>query len=153
MTEHQAISVSVNFSREVLDYFEHYDLSGVADQLLDMIDFTNLPECVYKRTTYRTVTITNETFITLYNSLGPRNKKVSLARVFEFGYNVDVLSLDRFQQYLLQDEASSSQQKRAVTLVYRAYRALCEAQHLDNSETLREITSLVYNYYKKVKEV
>lgn len=149
MTEHQAISVSVNFSREVLDYFEHYDLSGVADQLLDMIDFTNLPECIYKRTTYRTVTITNETFIALYNSLGPRNKKVSLARVFEFGYNMDVLSLDRFQKYLIE---GADAPRSSVNIVYRAYRALCEARRLDKSETLEEITSLVYSYYKQLKE-
>ena len=149
MTEHQAISVSVNFSREVLDYFEHYDLSGVADQLLDMIDFTNLPECIYKRTTYRTVTITNETFIALYNSLGPRNKKVSLARVFEFGYNMDVLSLDRFQKYLIE---GADAPRSPVNIIYRAYRALCEARQLDKSETLEEITSLVYSYYKQLKE-
>ena len=134
--------VAVNMSREVYDYYKDYDLSAVANTLMDMYDFTNLPPISGPREVERVVTVTNEMYISLYKSLGPRSKKLSLGRLFEFGYNMDVLSLPRFEKMRTQTRKGNP----TFSLVDRAYRALLQAQKYDNSPELKEITNLVYEY-------
>ena len=136
-----SIVVNVNMSKEVFDYFRNYDKSKVANTLLEMYDFTNLPAVEGARARECKVTIENETFISLYKTLGPRNKKVSLARLFEFAYNMDVLCMPRFKEMQV-----VLQEKPTYTLIDRAYRALLEAQKYDNSPELKEISHLVYEY-------
>lgn len=135
--------VNVNMSREVADYFREYDLSAVADTLLDMYDFTNLPQITGKREVEKRVNVSNQAYIDLYETLGPRSKKISLGRLFEFAYSMDVLALPRFEQLRLADTEKKSP---VASLLNKAYRTLLDAQKYDDSNELKDITSLVYEY-------
>ena len=137
--------VNVNFSREVYEYFKGHDLNQVANTLLDMYDFTNLPPTEGKRYTEKKLDITNEAFISLYKTLGPRNKKVSLARLFEFAYNMDVLTLPRFASMRVTTTAPDPAYP-AFSLVTKAYRALLDAEKLCPSDELRTLVEAVYTY-------
>lgn len=138
--------VNVNMSFDVYNYFKNYDLSRVADTLLEMYDFTNLPQIVGKREKEIKVNVSNEAFLHLYNTLGPRSKKVSLGRLFEYAYSMEVLSLQRFQMMRLETHDDPT-----YSLVDRAYKTLLMAQKYNNSEPLQEITQLVYNYREALK--
>lgn len=143
--------VNANLSREVYEYYKGHDLSKVADTLLEMYDFTNLPQCTTKIDSLQRkecrLNISNEYYISLYNTFGPRSKKLSLGRLFEFGYNMDVLSLSRFESIRVENQNDDP----TYSLVDRAYRALLTAQKYNDSEELRELTRLVYDYREVVK--
>ena len=139
--------VSVNMSLEVYNYFKGHDMSKVADALLEMYDFTNLPQKVGAREKECRLNISNEHYISLYNTLGPRSKKISLGRLFEFAYTMDVLSLPRFET--MRDDAQNDDP--TPSLIDKAYKALLLAQKYDNSEELRQITDVVYNYREVVR--
>ena len=139
--------VNVNMSREVYDYFKGHDLSKVADALLEMYDFTNLPQRTGPREKEVKVNISNEYYISLYNTLGPRSKKISLGRLFEFAYNMDVLALPRFESMRVEDQHDNP----TYSLVDRAYRALLTAQKYDKTPELRQLTKLVYEYREAMK--
>ena len=150
----EPIIVTVNLSREVAEYFKNYDLSKVIDLLLDMFDFTNLPACNLPRYTYKKVAITNSTYISLYNTLGPKNKMVSLGRLLEYAYNIDVLSLPRFEQFM-QKQEDNTMQKAFTSALYKAYRALLDAQQFvpqQEREYIDTLTKAVYDYYNSQKE-
>lgn len=140
--------VNVNMSREVYDYFKGHDLSKVADALLEMYDFTNLPQRVGSREKEVKVNISNEYYISLYNALGPRSKKISLGRLFEFAYNMDVLALPRFESMRAEDQHDNP----TYSLVDRAYRALLTAQKYDKTPELRQLTKLVYEYREAIND-
>lgn len=139
--------VSVNMSREVYEYYKDYDLSAVVDTMLEIFDITVLPPVVGRREVERQVNVSDPAYIDLYNTLGPRNKKVSLARLLEFGYNTQVLSYERFNNMKLDRKPDNPTHR----LIDRAYRALLNAQKYDNSVELKTITSLVYDYREVVK--
>lgn len=134
--------INVNMSMEVYDYFKDYDLSKVADTLLEMYDFTNLPQKTGPREKECRLNINNEYYISLYNTLGPRSKKISLGRLFEYAYNMDVLALPRFNNMKLSDRKDNP----VRSLVDKAYRALLEAQKHDSSPMLKDITRILYEY-------
>ena len=140
--------INVNMSHEVYDYFKGHDLSKVADALLEMYDFTNLPQRTGPREKEVRINISNEYYISLYNTLGPRSKKISLGRLFEFAYNMDVLALSRFDAMRDTDQRDDP----TPSLIDRAYRALLTAQKYDQSEALRELTLLVYEYREVVND-
>ena len=140
--------VNVNMSREVYDYFKGHDLSKVADALLEMYDFTNLPQRVVPREKEIKVNVSNTYYISLYNTLGPRSKKLSLGRLFEFAYNMDVLALSRFESMRAEDQNDNP----THSLVDRAYRALLAAQKHDNTPELKELTRLVYEYREAIND-
>lgn len=141
--------VSVNMSNEVYEYFKGHDLSRVADTMLEIYDITNLPQISMPRGKEVRVNVSNEYYIDLYNTLGPRSKKVSLGRLFEFGYNMDVLALPRFEVMRVTDKDYTD--NPVPSLLDRAYKALLAAQKYDDSNELREITSLVYDYKEVIK--
>ena len=138
--------VNVNMTKKVYDYFKRYDLSKVADTLLEMYDFTNLPQISGKREVERKVNVTNEMYISLYNTLGPRSKKISLGRLFEFGYNMDVLSLPRFDEMRVE-----TRENPAYSLLDKAYRLLLSVKQYDQSEELQLITASVLRYKEVVR--
>lgn len=138
--------VSVNMSRDVYEYYKDYNLDQVADKLLEMYDFTNLPAISMPREKECRINVSNEAYISLYETLGPRSKKVSLGRLFAFGYNVDVLSMPRFNEMRNVPSASP-----VPGLLDKAYRALLQACKYDNSAELKEITDLVYKYKEVIK--
>ena len=140
--------VNVNMSREVYDYFKGHDLSKVTDALLEMYDFTNLPQRVGPREKEIKVNVSNEYYISLYKTLGPRSKKISLGRLFEFAYNMDVLSLSRFESMRVEDQNDNP----TYSLVDRAYRALLAAQKHDKTPELKELTRLVYEYREAIND-
>jgi hypothetical protein len=138
--------VNVNMSREVFEYFKDYNLSDVADTLLEMYDFTNLPQINGPREVERKVNVSNEMYISLYNTLGPRSKKISLGRLFAFGYNMDVLRLERFNSMKVDVYDNPTK-----TLIDKAYRSLLDAQKYDKSAELKEVTQIVYAYREAIK--
>lgn len=140
--------VNVNMSHEVYNYFKGHDLSKVADALLEMYDFTNLPQRVGPREKEIKVNVNNKYYISLYNTLGPRSKKLSLGRLFEFAYNMDVLALSRFESMRAEDQNDNP----TYSLVDRAYRALLAAQKHDKTPELKELTRLVYEYREAVND-
>ena len=87
-------------------------------------------------------------YISLYNTLGPRSKKLSLGRLFEFAYNMDVLALSRFESMRAEDQNDNP----TYSLVDRAYRALLAAQKHDKTPELKELTRLVYEYREAVND-
>lgn len=139
--------VNVNMSLEVYDYFSGHDLSAIADTLLEMYDFTNLPPTSGVREKEVKVNVNNENYIQLYKTCGPRSKKISLGRLFEFAYNTNVLSLERFKIF-----AVDKKDDPIPTLLDRAYKALLLAQKYDASDTLKNITEILYAYKEKYKE-
>jgi len=138
--------VNVNMSQEVYDYFSGYDMSAVADTLLEMYDYTNLPPTSGIRDKEVKINVSNESYIKLYNTLGPRSKKVSLGRLFEFAYNMNVLSLERFKLYAI-DKVDDP----VPSLLNRAYRALLSAQKYVNSDILSKVTEIIYEYMQEYK--
>lgn len=157
------MKISVTMSKEATEYFANIDLSTLINNLLDVYDYTNLPAVSRPRYTYRSVDITNETFLSLYNSLGAHNKKVSLSRLIEFAYDMDVLAtspslatkegsmqtitpaIERVQQM--------QRAKRLQSLVYKAYRALMDASSLYEKppEPLVQVLDVVRTYYNVVR--
>jgi hypothetical protein len=140
--------VTVNMSREVYNYFKDYDLSQIADTLLDMYDFTTLPPIGHKPEVQKSVNVENEAYIALYNTVGPRSKKCSLGRLFEFAYTMDVLSMPRFEKMRVTTELFSP----VPALIDRAYKALLGARKYDDSEELKIITDAVYNYREVLRD-
>lgn len=133
--------VNVNMSREVFEYYKGHNLSRIVDMLLEMYDFTNLPPTSGQRDVERKVNVSNEMYISIYNTLGPRSKKCSLGRLLEYGYTMDVLALSRFEQMRVDVNDDPT-----YSLLEKAYKALLTAQKYCKDSTLREITKLVYNY-------
>ena len=135
--------VVANMSKDVYEYFKEYDMSDVANTLLDMFDFTNLPATSGERYKEVRLDIKNEYYISLYQKVGARSKLVSLARLFEYAYNIDVLSLDRFKIFKVE-----AQDFPEVLYLHRAYKALKDAQLYDQSPELTDIVSVVYQYWR-----
>lgn len=140
--------VTVNMSREVYEYYKNYDLSQIADTLLDMYDFTTLPPITGKPEVQRSVDVENEAYIALYNTVGPRSKKCSLGRLLEFGYTMDVLAMPRFEKMRVNTKIYNP----VPALLDRAYKALLEARKHDASDELKIITDAVYNYREVVRD-
>lgn len=134
--------VSINMSNEVYDYFKGYDFNSLANALLEKYDYTDLPQTSGKKDKQVTVNITDEFYIQLYLVVGPRSKKISLGRLFEFAYNMQVLNEPVFIQSLIAQDP----QDIANSYLTRAYNALLEAQKFDKSYDLGEITNYLYNY-------
>ena len=137
--------VNVNMSQEVYDYFKNYNFDDLTEYLLNRYDFTVLPQTSGKRDIERKVNVNNQAYIQLYNIVGPRSKKISLGRLFEFAYNLDVLSITGFELKTVEYNKNM-----ISTFIYRAYRILLDAQKYSNDLNLKEITTLVYEYYKGV---
>lgn len=138
--------VNVNMSQQVYDYFKDYDLSDVANTLLEQYDFTNLPPTSGIRDIERKVNVTDPIYIQLYNIVGPRSKKISLGRLFEFAHNMDVLNRPNFR---IQPTANTD--NPVMSLINRAYRALLEAQKYSDDLNLKEMTDLLYKYKEAIK--
>jgi hypothetical protein len=137
--------VALNMSKAVYDYFSSYDLSSIADTLLEMYDFTDLPPTSGQRDVERVVDINNEFYIELYNKVGPRSKKVSLGRLFEFAYNMDVLSLPRFEIF------KTTPHSPVPALLMKAYRAMLDVQKYDKNAIFKEITDIIYTCVKEAQ--
>lgn len=132
--------VALNMSKEVFNYFKNYDLSDVADCLLEQYDITVLPPTSGLREVERIVNVTDPTYIQLYNTVGPRSKKISLGRLFEFAYNSDVLANPHFKI-----KPTKNRDNPATSLINSAYKSLLAAQKYEpNDEELKQITQLVY---------
>lgn len=133
--------VSFNMSREVYDYFKDYDLSEIAETLLEMYDFTDLPPTSGRREIERTINVSNEFYIEQYRLFGPRSHKVSLGRLFEFAFNMNVLELPRFEIF-----KTNKVDDPVPALLDKAYRSLLAATKHDTSSELKQVTKIVYSY-------
>lgn len=139
--------VNVNMSIEVYSYFKGYDMSALVDTLLDMYDFTCLPPTSGVRDKEVKVNVNNETYISMYNLFGSRSKKVSLGRLFEFAFQMDVLALPRFKVFEIIKEDVPT-----FSLLDKAYKALLTAQKYDKAKELKAITDAVYAYREIVRK-
>lgn len=138
--------VSANVSREVYDYFKGYDINNVVNTLLEMYDITHLPPITGEREKELRVNVENEMYLSLYKTLGPRSKMVSIGRLLSFAYEMRVLSLPHFQ--ILPEVKKDNPVPR---LLNKAYLALLEAGRYDESNALSSITNLVYQYKKGIE--
>lgn len=128
--------VSVNMSQEVYDYFKDYDFSDVANSLLERYDFTCLPQTSGLRNKEVRVNIVNPAYIQLYNTVGPRSKKVSLGRLFEFACNIDALND-------LEIKPRDKTDNPVPALLEKVYRTLLEIQKYTDDSNIKEITNIV----------
>ena len=138
--------VNVNMSREVYDYFKDYDLSALANMLLEQYDFTVLPQTSGLRDVERKVNVTDPVYIALYKAVGPRSKKISLGRLFEFAYNMDILSRPHFKI-----RPTKQEDNPVYSLVTKAYKAMLEAQKYSSDVTLKEVTEILYQYKEVIR--
>ena len=138
--------VAVNMSREVFEYYKEYDLSAIADTLLEIYDITSLPPTCGQRDVERKINVSDQFYLSLYKTYGPRSKKTSLGRLFEFGYRMDVLAMPRFKIFRAEKVDDPT-----FSLVDKAYKALLEAKKYDDSAELAEIITFVYDYREVVR--
>ena len=138
--------VNVNMSREVYEYFKDYDLSDVANCLLEQYDFTVMPPTSGQRDVERKVNITDPVYIRLYRAVGPRSKKVSLARLFEFAYHADVLSNPNFAV-----KPTKHQDDPTYNLINSAYHYLLRAKKYNDHEQIALVTKIVYELREMFK--
>lgn len=137
--------VSANVSKEVYRYYYGHDLDLVVDTLLEMFDMSNLPERTGERYKELRINVSNENYLEAYMHYGAKSKKVSLARLLEFGMKSDVLSMERFN--LMRRVVEKVSKKNPVySQLSKAYKALLMAREYDDSEELKIITNLVYDY-------
>lgn len=89
-------TVNLFVSKDLLKYYADCDLSQVCNFLLDKYDITSLPQIESDTMTdklHRRVKITNSLYDLLIDTYGPRSNKCSLARLLEFGRQIDILSV------------------------------------------------------------
>lgn len=86
------IKVACKLSYEVIDYFHDYDLSRLADLLLEQYDVTSLPPISFDQMVQRNLVITNPYYIELKQAFPPTSPKISLSRLFEYAYTQDILA-------------------------------------------------------------
>jgi hypothetical protein len=133
--------VAVNMSRDTYEYFKNYNLSKLADSLLEIYDITTLPPIVGERAVERQINISNENYIHLYKTLGPRSKMVSLGRLFSFAHQMDVLATGQFKIY-----EDIKEDDPIPPLLEKAYKALAAAKKHSDDPFLEDIVSILYNY-------
>ena len=134
--------IRVQMSKEVADYYKNYNLDEVVNTLLQEIDFMNLPQYSGSREVIKDVNVTNELFIKMYDTFGPRSKKVSISRLLEYGYNRDFLS-----EYDI-DTIENKEPNKIASLLKKAYTYLLEAAKLDSKlKELAKITGGMYRAY------
>lgn len=92
LSEPQEIRVAVKLSYEVIDYFKDYNLSRLADLLLEQYDVTSLPSIHLDQMVQRNLTITNPYYIQLKQALPSTSPRISLSRLFEYAYTQDILA-------------------------------------------------------------
>lgn len=89
-------TVNLFVSKDLLKYYADCDLSRVCDLLLDKYDITSIPpvdKCdTMTEKLHRRVKITNPLYDLLIETHGPRSNRCSLARLLEFGRQIDILS-------------------------------------------------------------
>lgn len=142
------IEVCANVSGEVAEYYKGYDINRVANALLEIFEFDNLPPMSGKREVEYRVIINNAFYEDMYKTYGPRSKKVSLGRLFEFGMNMDVLKSEQFKTF--KDENYVPPDFGRVYL-NNAYAALKKAQKYYKDGELASIVE-VLRFYKFTKE-
>lgn len=142
------IEVCANVSGEVAEYYKGYDINRVANALLEIFEFDNLPPMSGKREVEYRVIINNEFYENMYKTYGPRSKKVSLGRLFEFGMNMDVLKSEQFKAF--KDENYLPPDLGQIYL-NRAYADLKKAQRYCQDERLKQIVEAL-RFYKFCRE-
>jgi len=125
------MKITFNVTQEVYDYFSCYDMTQLVDNLLDIYDFTTLPEASPNKTKQVRCEVHNLTYIAMYNAVGPRSKKVSLARLLEFAFNMDICNNPDFTLLPIKDKHNP-----VKALITKAYNLLVEAAKQDNSTDL-----------------
>lgn len=137
------IEVCANVSGEVAEYYKGYDVNQVANALLEIFEFDNLPPMSGKREVEYRVIINNAFYENMYKTYGPRSKKVSLGRLFEFGMNMDVLKSEQFKAF--KDENYVPPDLGRVYL-NNAYATLKKAQRYCQDKKLKDIVEVLRLY-------
>lgn len=84
--------INVNMSEETFAYFKGYDLSAVANLLLENLDIMSMPQTSGKLSVVRKVEVTNPDYLAMVQHYGPRSHRLSLARLFEYAAINDILA-------------------------------------------------------------
>lgn len=134
----EVVQIRVNFSLQTFEYFKDYNLGEVADYLLSTLEYLSLPDYGGKRDVVRDVTVTNQEYIHLRNTLGSKSHKLSLSRLFEYAYNIDILASPLFSP---RPQVMRSNQSLAQAL-RRAYNALDAA--------VKYLNGSPYEHYEQI---
>lgn len=128
--------INVMISEEVYTYFAPYDLSKITDLLIDMYEIETLPQIATPTTKQVRLDITNPLYILLYNTFGPRSKKVSIGRLLDFAYNLDILSL-KPELATFTREYSEPTPITADTHIAKAIEHLVKAMRIEPREIIK----------------
>lgn len=144
--------LNVNMSEETFAYFKGYDLSAVANLLLENLDITSMPQTSGKLSVVRKVEITNPDYLAMVKHYGPRSHRLSLARLFEYAAINDILSSVAVSP---DDLPVIEKSYNIPAILSRAYQALREAASCmnvnDQHEKLcKEVTEELGRHVRKL---
>lgn len=143
--------VNVIFNQETFEYWQEYDLSVAADVLLSIYDITAIPEMpAVQRDFSRKIDIYDEVYVDLIEKRGARSKKLSISRLFQFGYECDVLSSDEFRcayYRMLPAAAEDDEFCRRIVRLKKAIGDVCEMR--PKEKELAEIQEKFNEYLNK----
>lgn len=124
--------VAANMSKDVAEYYEGYNLDEIVNEMLCRYDITTLPSTSMRRggqRVERVIDVTNEDFIVMKEHMPSRTKLLSLGRLLEYGYNIDILTNDDFMQHV----SLSQKEKKQVTYIEHIDKAI---SHIEKAVSL-----------------
>ena len=154
------IRVTFALSKDVNDYYKDRlrsadDWSNIANKMLQMYDITALPPTREEKYTQRTVFISDQNFINLYNEFGPKNKKCSLSRLFQFGRDCDIFALPEFAIFAKPTVSNKTKKIRAITATIKELTGLLAIdlpEYNAQDDFLREVKEFLWTYREMLKE-
>ena len=150
------VQVTVSMTKEVADYYKQYLRSAEAwtmfvDKMLERYELESLPPVTGEKYTQKTITVTNEYFVSLYNEFGAKSKRCSIARLLALGKDIDIFSEEEFQQIkdIKVTTTVNSIKIAALTRVVRELNAACAVptfRHDEQEAYLQDVRDFVQTY-------
>lgn len=157
-----AVQVTVSMTKETAEYYKQYLRSQQAwttfvDKMLERYEIESLSPTEGEKYTQRTITITNPYFISLYNEFGPKSKKCSIARLLQFGKDIDIFAEEEFLAIKDKPLMSSAKSRKiaALTRVMKELIAACIIplpEYEKQEAFLKDIKDFVYTYRAILEE-
>lgn len=157
--------VSVNFgmSKDVYDYYSEYirtkdEWNKVANKLLSTYDISALPSTREEKYTQRKVDITDENFISMYYQYGPKAKCCSLARLFAFGKDCDIFSMEEFKSLVQTNSGPVSAKTKKIKAITATMKELTSLLAINLPEYekqdmfLKEVKDFLWSYREMLQE-
>lgn len=154
------IRVTFALSKDVYDYYKERlrsadDWSVIADKMLSMYDITALPPTREEKYTQRTIFVSNENFINLYNEFGPKSKKCSLSRLFQFGRDCDIFALPEFTVFAKPVTPPEVRKIRGITATIKELTSVLSINlpaYESQDNFLREVKDFLLIYREMLSE-